>query len=358
MMGRLADHNRVIYLDPPVSPLRLARRPRLMTSLLKGGQDLRDGQLLIRQAGLIFPFGYLPPFNLLNQKVVGARVMRLLRDCEIAEVILWFYAPYYFRLVDWVRPAVACYDCLDDLASLAHGRPALARRTAALEEELLRKVDVVFATTQALADAKGQVCARSYALPPGVDVKLYGSALDPSCSVPDELDPIPRPRLGFVGVVDWRLDWELLEGIARRRPDWSIVLVGPVERKPQSLACLGNVRFLGRRPVVDLPRYLRGFDVCLIPYAEGPFSESANPTKLREYLAAGRPVVSTPLPTLGDTGGVMRTARGVEEFELAVQRALEEDSPTLRRQRLEWARAFSWDSRVENAASILAQLAG
>ncbi len=346
----------MIYLDPPVSPLRLARRPRLMASLLKGGQDLRDGQLLVRQAGLIFPFGYLPHFNLLNQKVVGARVLRLLRDRQMDDVILWFYAPYYFRLVDWVRPAVACYDCLDDLASLAHGRPALARRTAALEEELLRRMDVVFGTTQALAHAKGRICARSYVLPPGVDVELYGSALDPSCSMAEELESIPRPRLGFVGVVDWRLDWDLLEDIARRRPEWWIVLVGPVERKPQSFASLGNVRFLGGRPVVDLPRYLRGFDVCLIPYAEGPFSNSANPTKLREYLAAGRPVVSTPLPTLGDTGGVVRTARGVEEFEVAIQRALEEDSPTLRRRRLEWARAFSWDSRVDKAASILAQL--
>jgi glycosyltransferase involved in cell wall biosynthesis len=358
MMKRLANSNRVMYLDPPVSPVRIARKPSFAGALLNGHKDLEGGSLLLRQLGLVLPFGYLPRLNLVNQRLVAGRVRRELDAAGMQDVILWFYAPYYYRLVDWIRPAGSCYDCLDDLASLAPGRPALARHTADLEAELVRRMDIVFTTTSALAQDKARLCSRCHVLPPGVDVELYSRALDSSGGIPPDLQRIPYPRLGFVGVVDWRLDWRLLEQLASRRPEWSLVLVGPVEEKPQALANLGNVHFLGARSVEELPSYLRGFQVCLIPFAEGEFSRSANPTKLREYLAAGRPVVSTPLESLSGTDAVVRTARGVDDFEAAVSVALCEQSLADSRERLQWASSYSWDNRVEKAASLLGRLLG
>ncbi len=357
-MKRLAASNRVMYLDPPVSPLRIARRPSFAGALLNGHKDLEDGRLLLRQLGLVLPFGYLPRPNLFNQQLVGSRVRRELQLAGMEDVILWFYAPYYYRLADWIRPAGSCYDCLDDLASLAPGRPTLARHTADLEAELVRRMDVVFATTPALAHDKARFCPRCYVLPPGVDVELYGQALGPGSDIPPDLRDIPEPRLGFVGVVDWRLDWHLLERLARRRPAWSLVFVGPVEERPQSLSSLDNVHFLGARSVGELPLYLRGFQACLIPFTEGEFSRSANPTKLREYLAAGRPVVSTPLESLSGTDAVVRTARGVDEFEAAVSCALDEQSPAHCRERVRWASGYSWDKRVQKAASLLDTVLG
>jgi glycosyltransferase involved in cell wall biosynthesis len=353
MMKRLAGPNRVLYLDPPVSPLRIARRPSFGSALLNGHRDLEGGRLLLRQLGLVLPFGYLPRFNLINQRLVARRVRRELDAAGMQDVILWFYAPYYYRLVDWIRPSGACYDCLDDLASLAPGRETLARHTADLEAELVKRMHVVFATTPALAQDKARLCPQCHVLPPGVDVELYSQALDSTNDIPADLGDLPEPRLGFVGVVDWRLDWNLLEQLARRRPAWSLVLVGPVEEKPPSLSSLDNVHFLGARSVKDLPSYLRGFQVCLIPFTEGEFSRSANPTKLREYLAAGRPVVSTPLESLSGTDAVVRTARGVDEFEAAVCSALGEQSQTDCRERLRWASSYSWDKRVEKALSLL-----
>ncbi len=355
-MKRLANTNRVMYLDPPVSPLRIARRPCFAGALLNGHKDLKGGSLLLRQLGLIAPFGYTPRLNRLNQRLVAGRVRRELEAARMTDAILWFYAPYYYRLVDWVRPAVSCYDCLDDLAALAPGRPTLARHTADLERELVKRMDVVFATTSTLAEKKGELCPHCYVLPPGVDVDLYSRALSSHCAIPADIQDIPEPRVGFVGVVDWRLDWQLLQELARRRPEWSLVLIGPVEEKPQSVAGLSNVHFLGARPVAELPSYLRGLHVCLIPFAEGAFSRSANPTKLREYLAAGRPVVTTPLDSLSGTNEVVRTARGVDEFESSVHAALGEQDPSDCRQRLRWASGYSWDNRVEKALSLLGTL--
>ena len=199
-------------------------------------------------------------------------------------------------------------------------------RTSAAERELLAKVDRVFAVNSALADAKRPLNPDTVEAPHGVDHAHFARALDPTTPVPADLEELARPVLGFYGSIDDWVDLDLLAGIARLHPDWTIALIGPVHIDVSPLEALPNVRLLGRRPHSELPACCKGFAVGLIPYRIEERTPFVNPIKLREYLSAGLPVVSTPVDEVVRLGDLCAIAQNAEGFVAAIEASLDADA--------------------------------
>jgi hypothetical protein len=229
---------------------------------------------------------------------------------------------------------------------------------ARLEKDLIGNADLVFTTTKSLYDAKSRFHPRMFLFPPGVEIEIFERALDPDLPVPADLQTIPRPRIGFTGNLDnFRMNWDLILDISKRHPDWQQVLIGPnYDPIPARVKGIPNVHFLGKRRFDELPAYVKGFDVCYMPYLQGEWSRHAFPTKTFEYLATGRTVVTVTIPALEDLRHVISMADGRDEFIQALERALDEGEEKAK-ERVALARRNTWDERVRETIAVIEEYA-
>jgi hypothetical protein len=265
-----------------------------------------------------------------------------MRAEQIEDYVLWYYTPMALTFTRELAPAATVYDCMDELTGFAGAPPELVT----LETELLSRADLVTTGGRSLYQAKRQRHHNVHAFPSSIDVAHFAQA---RLRAPDPADQanIPGPRLGFAGVIDERMDLDLLKQVAERRPGWQIVLLGPVCKiDPATLPRMPNFHYLGMKAYTALPSYLAGWDVGLLPFAQNDATRFISPTKTPEYLAAGLPVVSTSIRDVvmpyGDQG-LVRIADGAPAFEAAIAQALDEG----RCARLDEIDAFlaggSWD---------------
>jgi UDP-galactopyranose mutase len=280
----------------------------------------------------------------------------LLREHQIVHPILWYYTPMALEWSRGVQAKAIVFDCMDELSAFAHAPASLL----ALEQELLQRADVVFTGGQSLYEAKRQRHPHVYAFPSSVDGPHFRQARTHRGDPPDQCD-IPRPRVGFFGVVDERMDLELVAGLARLRPDWHQIILGPVVKiDPAALPHADNVHYLGMKGYGELPAYLAGWDVAYLPFARNDATRFISPTKTPEYLAAGRPVVSTSIADVvrpyGERG-LVTIADTPEECARALDLALaSSDQAWLRRvddylSNLSWDRTHAAMNRLVNDAA-------
>ncbi|MDQ3811652.1 MAG: glycosyltransferase, partial [Chloroflexota bacterium] len=263
-----------------------------------------------------------------------------------------YYTPMALGFSDHLKPLVTVYDCMDELSAFLYAPPALGQR----EAELFRRADLVFTGGRSLYEAKHARHRSVHLFPSSVDRWHFGKARLP-ISDPKEQAPLGRPRLGFFGVLDERLDRDLLDGIADQRPDWQIIMLGPVVKiDPASLPSRANIHYLGGRDYASLPSYIAGWDVAILPFARNDSTRYISPTKTPEYLAAGKPVVSTSIRDVVEPYaalGLVRIADEPAQFVAAVEAALAENS----RARLRAADAFlapmSWDATWTSMAALI-----
>jgi len=274
--------------------------------------------------------------------------------------VVWTQDPRDLAFVDMLAPRLVCYDCMDDYGLIA---PAAGGQPPAREQELalLRRADIVFASSTELAQRCAQTNPRTVLVPNGVDAAFFAAGEEQAA--PAGLASIPAPRIGYVGSLAAWVDVELLAGVARARPDWSLVLVGPalkgVEGALDALRRLPNVFVLGERPYASIPAYLQSFAVCLIPFRLNGLTRAVNPVKFYEYMAAGRPVVATPLPELAPFAGACALASNTAGFVAAIAAALAEgDTAARRHERLALARAHTWAQRVATIEDAMAAAPG
>jgi glycosyltransferase involved in cell wall biosynthesis len=251
---------------------------------------------------------------------------------------------------------LSVYHCIDEFTAGTSGRK---RRTiAALEGDLLVKADVVFANSSLTFENKRRFNSHTYCIPSAADVDHFAQALEPQLALHPAIAAIPQPIAGFIGNVSNRLDISLLVHVIRRLPEWHFVFVGqtyPQKVDLSPLRRLPNVHLLGKHSFWDLPSLVKGMDVCLLPYVSDELARYRSPLKLYEYLAAGRPVVSTMHPEVQEMSYVVYVANTPDEFAHNLTRALEEDSPEQQRRRLSLAQQHSWDLRVEEMERILSE---
>jgi UDP-galactopyranose mutase len=279
---------------------------------------------------------------LLNEQHQRDLVRQVFHDYGIEDYILWFYTPMALSLAEDLSPRLVIYDCMDELSNF-HGAP---EGIVESERTLLRKADLVFAGGKSLYEARLGRNPDLHLFPSSVDAHFFGQARQPMDEPASQL-PIPHPRLGFFGVIDERFDRDLVAKVAKARPDWHLIFVGPIVKiDPQALPQAANIHYLGAAAYQDLPAYISGWDVAILPFALNAATQYISPTKVPEYLAAGRKVVSTAIPdVVASYGnqGLVEIAHDSGEFVDAVERALAGgDSDWLRRVDAALA-SMSWD---------------
>ena len=263
------------------------------------------------------------------------------REC-VTDFVLWYYTPMAVPFTAHLQPRAVVYDCMDELSAFAQAPPALRHR----ERELLTMADVVFTGGQSLYEAKRDAHPNVHAFPSSVDVAHFAAARTIT-DEPEDQAAIPHPRLGYFGVIDERMDLDLLRGIATLRPDWHIVLLGPIVKIDVSaLPRMANVHWLGPKSYADLPRYIASWDVATLPFARNEATRFISPTKTPEYMAAGRAVVSTSIRDVVrpyGQQGLVRIADTPESFVAECDAAMREDAVTRQRDADAFLRQTSWD---------------
>ncbi len=320
LMSRCARVRRVFFCEEPIVHDDRAFAPRLDVSPREPNLWVCAPQL---PAGLSQTEAEQLQRELLD---------RLLVEQQLNLFAAWYYSPMPLGFTRHLRPAAIIYDCMDELSGFAGAPPLLHER----EQELFTRADLVFTGGQSLWEAKRLQHASVHAFPSSIDAAHFETArgaaraqldgpaeppLHDQTEPPDQAD-IPSPRLGYFGVIDERMDLELIAGIADARPDWHIVMIGPVVKiDPESLPERANIHYLGSKAYQDLPAYIAGWDVALMPFAHNASTRFISPTKTPEYLAAGKPVVSTSIRDVvrpyGDLG-LVAIADSVDDFVAAI----------------------------------------
>jgi len=270
----------------------------------------------------------------------------LFRAAEISQYILWYYTPMAVSFTNHLKPLAVVYDCMDELSAFKGAHPDLK----ANENQLLKRASVVFTGGHNLYEAKQHQHPNIHAFPSSIEKEHFATARNLSQEPTDQKD-IPHPRLGFYGVIDERMDIKLLGDIAQARPDWHLVIIGPVAKiAPTSLPTHPNIHYLGGKSYQELPAYLGGWDIAMLPFAINESTKFISPTKTPEYLAAGKPVISTPIRDVvrpyGEKG-LVRIASNSEEFVACAQEILSESSD-VRTKWLSQVDAFLADNSWDN----------
>jgi glycosyltransferase involved in cell wall biosynthesis len=346
LLTRLARDFDVFFVEEPVF---LDGEPRLDHASGGTGVEVLTPRTPIHAPG--FADEQLPQLRRLLAGFVA--------DRELAQPLAWFYTPMALPLLDALEPRAIVYDCMDDLASFKFAPPQLVER----ERELMALADVVLTGGPSLYEARKDRHPNIHCLPSAVDAAHYDPARLDGSDVESHAaaalhQGMAHPRLGFFGVIDERLDVALLAGIADRRPDWHIVMAGPVAKiDPASLPRRPNLHWIGMQRYEALPHLLSHWDVCLLPFALNEATRFISPTKTLEYLAGGKPVVSTRVRDVDVLyGPAVRFGDDADDFVAAIEETLAEPAAA----RADWrvrARALvdagSWDAAAQRVSALL-----
>jgi glycosyltransferase involved in cell wall biosynthesis len=363
VLRELARTRRVLWLNslatrtPTLSSGRdLAKIGRKLAEFVRGPVNVEND--LWVTTPLVLPLPGSAVARAINRQILRATIRALRLRLGIKQFELWTFLPNTADYIGTLGEALAVYYCVDEWSMFSYLDRA---QTVAAERRVLERVDAVFAVNHALADAKRVVNRQTFVSPHGVDHALFARALDASLAVPADLAALPGPRIGFYGTLrDW-VDFELIAHVARARPAWSIALIGQALGDLAALAGLPNVHLLGQKRHDELPGYCKGFDVGMIPYRIDERMTFVNPLKLREYLSAGVPVVSTPVPEVVRYAHMCRIAATPDAFVTALDTVLAQASgdagPAARRARSAAMMQETWSARVADVTRTVAEIA-
>jgi len=354
IMNRLADKNHVIWVNyhgsrrPTASVRDVSAITGKLRQVIEGPRRVHDNLTVVTP--MVVPLPGNSAVAKLNAQLLTRQIRAVLRDLPRRPVQLWSFAPDVDYLCGQFNESCVVYYCVDEFSQFTGydvGAILAAERRLALQS------DLVIVTSRQLLEAKRPISRRIELVPHGVDVEHFATAQLDSVDVPEDVANLPRPNLGFWGLIqDW-VDIDLLVGVARQRPDWSIVLIGEAATDVTPLTQLPNVHLLGRRDYQRLPAYAKAMDVGLIPFRLNALTAAVNPIKLREYLAAGLPVVSTPLPEVLAYQPSVSVASTVDDWIDACERALK-STVGERDQRMKAVQVESWDAKVELLGELIA----
>lgn len=361
-MRRLAARRRVMYVEPSFSIVRGAPErcpPGCANPYFRARTRIVDERLTVLTPPRGLPGWTHARVSPLHYRRMGTLLRRAARRGGHTRTWLWLYNPLYVQAIASLRPERVIFDLVDDLGAYAargHSRDTMRRCVDAA----LARADLVFTTSPLLAAqyASRTRCGQMHVVPNGV----RGDWIDrPAGEPPPELASLPRPWIGFIGAIFEYLNYDLLIATARAFSGGSLVLVGPVRDAAGAARLRGepNVVWIAPQPQARVPEFAAAFDVCLSPFRAGDVRRAVNPLKVYEYLAAGRPVVSTPLESLADEpiARHIRFAEGEAAFVGAVREALAEEQsgagPAAAHARREAVRAYTWEALGDRVAAIL-----
>ncbi len=354
IMRILSEKNRILWVNsigmrrPTASGRDLRRLVMKLRRSLEGCSRVHGN--LYTCNPLILPFPGVPGVDALNTWVLSAFLRRLIRRLGFHRPILWTFLPNVNGLLGRLGEDMVVYHCVDEYTAFSGVASQSLRQ---MEHDLLGKADLVFASSEQLCLERKSLNPRTYFISHGVDVGHFSRALDPRTKTPVDMQEMTRPVIGFFGLIAEWIDLSLIRYLALARPRWSIALVGKATTDLSPIKGLPNVHLLGQKPYGSLPGYCKVFDVAMVPFRINDLTVRANPLKLREYLAAGLPVVSTDLPEIRKYQHLVRIADGPEAFLHGVELSLGEQADSLRQRRSESMKSESWEQRVRELSSII-----
>lgn len=362
LMSVFARQNRVLYVERPrhLRPTVAGFRggDRGLADLHRSSMRQVSENLFVFRYPVWAPISGRFPLDQLTTTVRRLSIRNALRELQMLQPIVWFSQPSMVRLIDEIpRAALLVYHVVDEYTAYAGQTQIGRRRIAEREQEMMARVDAVVVVSQRLYEAKRPFNAHTYLVPNGVNYQAYVTALaDPY--LPDDLRVIPPPRLGYIGLIGDKLDFTLLRELAQGNPEWSLVLLGEMRISRQAetwraLQALPNVHHLGPVDVSQVPHYVKGFQVGLMPYLRNRHAEHISPLKLYDYLAAGLPVASVDIPAAREFSQYVHLADNFQEFSQAVQVALADTTPERRQARRRVAAQHTWEVRVEQLSDLI-----
>jgi len=338
LLSRFAKNRRVFFFEEPV---------------FSGGET--HLKISPREDNLSVVIPHISHADRDNKNVVDVQ-RELLDDLfnsqEINNFVLWFYTPMAINFAAHLEPQATVFDCMDELSAFKFAPPELIEN----ERRLFKKADLVFTGGQSLYEAKKHQHEQVFAFPSSIDAEHFKQARTIT-EERAEQKSIPRPRFGYYGVIDERIDIALLAEIADLRPEWQFVMVGPVVKiSDEDLPRRENIHYLGGKSYQDLPAFLAGWDVAIMPFAINESTRFISPTKTPEYLAAGKPVVSTPIRDVVRPYGEMNLvhiASTAEEFVAAGEKALQENDAKKLLEIDEFLAQMSWDKTWQQMNGLI-----
>ena len=338
LMSRFAKHFNVFFVEEPVfdaqqNELEISTSPENVTVVvprLKNGMS--EDEVVATQKELL---------------------STLFIEKGITKYFAWYYTPMMLPVSDHFNPVLTVYDCMDELAAFKFAPQSIKDR----ESELFAKADLVFTGGYSLYEAKKARHHDVHPFPSSIDIEHYFKARHYTVDPADQAG-IGHPRIGYFGVIDERIDLGLIEGVAKRKPEWQIIMIGPTAKiSPDSLPKLPNIHYLGMKSYQELPSYIAGWDIAMMPFAHNESTRYISPTKTPEYLAAGKPVVSTPIAdVLRQYGrnGLVNIAGTPEEFVRVASLELENNDREEWMQRVnEFLSQNSWDKTFQRMMYLI-----
>jgi UDP-galactopyranose mutase len=341
LLSRLASDHRVIFIEEPV----FSPHPNPEWHFAQPAPNV----LVARP----HTPAHAPGFHDEHTPHLTRLVHALVEQENLRDYVLWFYTPMALPFTEGLKPQAIVYDCMDELSAFLNAPPQLLER----EAELLRRADLIFTGGPSLYRAKKNRHPRVYCFPSSVDAHHFATAANGMCEAEDQA-ALRHPRLGFFGVIDERLDTGLVAAMAEAHPEWHIVMVGPVVKiDPAILPRHPNIHYYGQRSYQQLPSYLKGWDVCLLPFARNQATRYISPTKTLEYMAAAKLIVSTPIADVAEPyAEIVYLGETPGDFIAACEQALSA-SPAereIRRQKMRQVLAkTSWNTTVRQMNELL-----
>lgn len=355
---QLARHHTVYYIECPGwrAPNGSARDLKKvfvkLWRFLRGTREVEGHPGLRLRTLFQVPFHRFGLVRWLNRLIVKTTLRLMMWRHGVRRPITWFHIPHVPYLVGELGERLSVYYCIDDYAAYPGVNPEVVR---AMDEETTRRADLVFVASDTLLEGKRELNANTHVSPHGVDVAHFAQALDERTVVPADIASLSGPVVGFFGLIERFIDLDLIDHLAAQRPGWHFVLIGRVAVPEGEVPRRANIHYLGRRPYEELPAYGKRFDAAIIPYRAGDWSYHANPIKLREYLAMGKPVVAVDTPQMRQFADVVTIARDRDEFLAGLDAALA--SPGDIERRLARVRQSGWDRRADEVLRTIRQAA-
>jgi UDP-galactopyranose mutase len=345
LMSRLAQHRRILFVEEPIyTDSAVIEAPRL---------DQVQENISVLAPRVARPDGDGTPIWS-DRQAIADQVRHALQTLRFDQKALWFYTPLPEFLLHVVDPDLVVYDVMDELANFRFAPPQLKEQ----EARLLRRADVVFTGGASLYEAKAPFNHNTHLFASGVDSKHYAKACLAETEVPEVVKSIPGPKATYIGVIDERLDYDIIRQMAEQRPNVQFLMCGPIVKvDPAQLPQAANIHYLGQQAYKDLPRILKGSDICLMPFALNEATKFISPTKTLEYMATHRPIVSTPIRDVERFySDIVYLAEDTQEFIRQIDAALDEPASerAARRKREEKILAeHAWDAISDNMEALM-----
>ncbi len=362
IMSRLALNNKVLYIEPGIPHLRQAIKflKRSLTGKRSKDKHLRhigNGLWVFRYPDWAFGSNR-PALDRIGLKLRAIAISIAMQKLKLKTPILWVVNPRFWNVIKYFKKSTVCYQVVDNYAEAPYFPEEVRKELEKTEKTMLSLADLVIVTSPFLLSEKSKYHNNVHLVRNAVDYKRFAPSLSPD-NIPKDMEQIPKPIIGYVGVINKKLDLALLDAVARKRPQWSFVFIGDYydPSLPEDYSFINshspNVFLLGRRDVKEVPRYIHACNVCMLPYCRNDYTKAIDSLKLYEYFACEKPVVATDIPAIQEYKQLVYVANDADDFIAKLESALKCFASEQRENQRAIAMQNTWDKRVEQISAIL-----